>query len=73
MARNKLQEAVEFAAEMSRRFPVTVKLAEVRIMGTERIVGYAPFVSQVPEASDDWLHKYTEMGEFQGGQLAKGD
>ena len=73
MARNKLQEAVQFAAEMSRRFPVTVKLAEVRIMGTERIVGYAPFVSHVPEASDDWLHKYTEMGSFQGGHLVQGN
>lgn len=67
MARNKLHEAVLHAAELSRRFPVTVKLAEIRLMGSERVVGYGLFISETPVASDDYLHKYTELGAFRNG------
>lgn len=67
MARNKLHEAVLHAAELSKRFPVTVHVAEVRVAGTPRVVGYALFVSQVPSISEDYLHKYTEMGSFRDG------
>lgn len=67
MARNKLHEAVLHAAELSKRFPVTVHVAEVRIVGTPRVIGYALFVSCVPAASEDYLHKYTDLGSFRDG------